>query len=71
MTFGDYADQYFAIQKQRTVFVLRHSGGLRLREVAETLGLALPTVKTHFARACLKLQTTLAAFDEGSAEEDS
>ena len=56
---------------QRTVFVLRHSGGLRLREVAETLGLALPTVKTHFARACLKLQTTLAAFDEGSAEEDS
>lgn len=48
---------------QRTVFLLRHAGGLRLAEVAETLGLALPTVKTQFARACLKLQARLAPFD--------
>ena len=47
---------------QRTVFLLRHSAGLPLREVAESLGLALPTVKTQFARACLKLQARLSAF---------
>ena len=44
---------------QRTVFLLRHEGGLPLAEVAETLGVALPTVKTQFARACLKLQSRL------------
>lgn len=47
---------------QRTVFLLRHDGGLSLREISETLDLALPTIKTQFARACLKLQTRLAAF---------
>jgi RNA polymerase sigma-70 factor (ECF subfamily) len=47
---------------QRTVFVLRHEGGLALREVAEALGVSLPTVKTQFARACLKLQAHLSAF---------
>ena len=47
---------------QRSVFLLRHEGGLKLAEVAETLGVALPTVKTQFARACLKLQEKLAAF---------
>jgi len=48
---------------QRTVFLLRHEGGLALREVAELLGVALPTVKTQFARACLKLQTRLSRFE--------
>jgi RNA polymerase sigma-70 factor (ECF subfamily) len=47
---------------QRTVFLLRHRGGLSLSEVAEALGVALPTVKTQFARACLKLQSRLAPF---------
>ncbi len=47
---------------QRSVFVLRHEGGLTLAEVAQALGVALPTVKTQFARACLKLQKSLAAF---------
>jgi RNA polymerase sigma factor (sigma-70 family) len=47
---------------QRTVFLLRHSGDLTLSEVAETLDLALPTVKTQFARACLKLQEKLAPY---------
>jgi RNA polymerase sigma-70 factor (ECF subfamily) len=47
---------------QRTVFLLRHSGDLTLAEVAETLELALPTVKTQFARACLKLQEKLAPY---------
>lgn len=50
---------------QRTVFVLRHEGGLALREVAATLGLSLPTVKTQFARACVRLQTLLRAFRPG------
>lgn len=45
---------------QRTVFLLRHEGGLALAEVAETLGVSLPTAKTQFARACLKLQEKLA-----------
>ena len=55
---------------QRSVFLLRHSGGLSLSEVAETLDVALPTVKTQFARACLKLQTALAPFRNGTKTED-
>ena len=55
---------------QRTVFLLRHAGDLTLAEVAETLDVALPTVKTQFARACLKLQEKLAPYrpdrEEGS-----
>lgn len=52
---------------QRTVFLLRHASGLSLAEVAEMLGLALPTVKTHFARAALKLQARLSAFRDEPA----
>ncbi len=51
---------------QRTVFLLRHEGGLRLSEVAEALGIALPTAKTQFARACVRLQGLLAAFRNDS-----
>jgi RNA polymerase sigma-70 factor (ECF subfamily) len=47
---------------QREIFLLRHEGGLSLAEVAESLELALPTVKTQFARAALKLQAKLATF---------
>jgi RNA polymerase sigma-70 factor (ECF subfamily) len=47
---------------QRTVFLLRHEGRMTLADVAETLDVSLPTVKTQFARACLKLQTKLARF---------
>ena len=54
---------------QRTVFLLRHSGGLTLAQVAETLDVSLPTVKTQFARACLRLQAALRAFDPASEEE--
>lgn len=48
---------------QRTIFLLRHEGERTLAQVAETLGLALPTVKTQFARACLKLQRALHRFE--------
>jgi len=44
---------------QRAIFRLRHFGGLPLAEVAAALGVALPTVKTQFARACLKLHDAL------------
>lgn len=47
---------------QRTIFLLRHSSGLSLAEIAETLGVALPTARTQFARACLELQEALRAF---------
>ena len=47
---------------QRTVFLLRHEGQLTLADVAQVLDVSLPTVKTQFARACLKLQTKLARF---------
>jgi RNA polymerase sigma-70 factor (ECF subfamily) len=46
---------------QRTVFLLRHRGGLPLAEIAVVLELAPSTVKTHFARACIKIQEALAA----------
>jgi RNA polymerase sigma-70 factor (ECF subfamily) len=48
---------------QRTVFLLRHDGGLSLREVAEATGVELSTARTQFARACLKLQAHLSSYD--------
>lgn len=48
---------------QRTVFLLRHSAGMPLAQVAETLGVAPTTVKTQFARAVLRLQEALRAFE--------
>ncbi len=54
---------------QRGVFLLRHEGGLALREVADLLGLSLPTVKTHFARACLRLQARLTAWQADAARK--
>jgi RNA polymerase sigma-70 factor (ECF subfamily) len=53
---------------QRTIFLLRHEGGYPLSEVAEALELALPTVKTQFARACLKLHQALRAFEDDHGE---
>ena len=53
---------------QRTVFLLRHSGGMGLAEIAAVLGVALPTVKTQFARACLRLQARLTHFQPKDAK---
>jgi RNA polymerase sigma-70 factor (ECF subfamily) len=55
---------------QRTIFLLRHEGGYPLAEVAEALDLGLATVKTQFARACLKLQQALRPFDQTGERED-
>lgn len=48
--------------QQRRAFLLRHEGGMTLCKVAEAMQLGLPTVKTHFARACLKLQADMHPF---------
>jgi RNA polymerase sigma-70 factor (ECF subfamily) len=55
---------------QRTVFLLRHAGGYTLSEVADALDLALPTVKTHFARAALRLQHALVAFRTETEDQE-
>ncbi len=54
---------------QRTIFVLRHEGGLTLAEIAASLEVELSTVKTQFARAALNLQRRLAAFAPHSENE--
>lgn len=54
---------------QRTLFRLRHAGGYSLAEIAALLDLALPTVKTQFARACLKLQQALRSHAPGAENE--
>jgi RNA polymerase sigma-70 factor (ECF subfamily) len=45
---------------QRTTFVLRHETGLPLAEIASLLGVGLPTAKTHFARAVLRVRAAVA-----------
>lgn len=52
---------------QRTVFRLRHQAELPLAEVAALLGVELSTVKTQFARACLRLSRHLRDFREDEA----
>ncbi len=47
---------------QRTIFVLRHEAGLSLAAIAESLSIAIPTVRTQFARACVRLQSKLAPY---------
>lgn len=54
---------------QRAVFLLRHHGGLSLREAAEALGIAHATARTQFARACLKLQEHLSSYDPRTESE--
>jgi len=55
---------------QRTVFLLRHEGGLGLREVADLLGVSLETVKTQFARACVRLQAVLGSLAREATEDE-
>jgi RNA polymerase sigma-70 factor, ECF subfamily len=45
--------------RQRTVFVLRHEEDCSFEEIGELLGLDVGTVKSHMARAILKLKTEL------------
>ena len=56
--------------QQRSIFLLRHEGGLKLAEIASALERSLPTIKTQFARACLKLQESLSAYQPRTEEKD-
>jgi RNA polymerase sigma-70 factor (ECF subfamily) len=47
-------------ERERTVFILRHDGGLKIREIAAVLGRAEGTVKNLLFRAVRKLRTALA-----------
>lgn len=44
---------------QRTVFVLRHYEGMKLREIAPVLGCSVGSVKVHLFRALRKLREEL------------
>ncbi len=48
---------------QRTVFVLRHYEGMKLREIAPVLGCSVGSVKVHLFRAMRKLREELKDFD--------
>ena len=48
-------------EREREVFILRYLNGLALSEVAETLGMALGTVKAHLAHGVEKLKAILLA----------
>ena len=45
--------------RQRTAFVLRHAHELSTAEVADAMGVAVPTVKTHLLRATERLRKQL------------
>jgi RNA polymerase sigma-70 factor (ECF subfamily) len=46
--------------RERAVFVLRHYQGLRVKEIAEALGISLGSAKSYLFRALRKLQKELA-----------
>ncbi len=46
-------------EQQRTVFVLKHIHGLKIREISEMMNCADGTVKNHLFRATQKLQKVL------------
>lgn len=45
--------------RQRRVFILRHLQGLRIREIAKTLGISEGTIKIHLFRAVQSLRKRL------------
>ena len=45
--------------RQRAAFVLRHAQELGISEVADLLGVSVPTAKTHLARAVRSLRARL------------
>ncbi len=48
---------------QRTVFVLRHYEGMKLREIAPVIGCSVGSVKVHLFRALRKLREELKDID--------
>ena len=50
---------YSLPERERDVFILRYLNGLAISEVAETLGIAIGTVKAHLAQGAVKLKLIL------------
>jgi RNA polymerase sigma-70 factor (ECF subfamily) len=53
---------------QRAIFVLRHYEGLKLNEIAETMGISVGSVKVHLFRALKKMQVELRDIYDGPEE---
>ncbi|MCX6640376.1 MAG: RNA polymerase sigma factor [bacterium] len=51
--------------RQRTVFVMKHDQGMKLREIAKALGLAEGSVKAYMFRAIENLREILRPYYEG------
>ncbi|MBE9566496.1 MAG: sigma-70 family RNA polymerase sigma factor [Proteobacteria bacterium] len=52
-------------ERQRAAFVLRHFEGCAIKEIAETLGCAEGTAKTHLSRAVSRLRILLGDLRSG------
>jgi RNA polymerase sigma-70 factor, ECF subfamily len=48
-------------ERERAVFILRHYHDLKVKEIAQTLGVSLGSVKSYLFRSILKLQKELDA----------
>lgn len=58
-------------EKQKVVFILRHYEKMALKDIAELLNMAEGTVKSHLARAILKLKETLHdVYKKGGASDE-
>jgi len=57
--------------RERSVFILKHQHGYKLREIAKMIGCAEGTVKNYLFRATRKVRTALAGFapSESTAAE--
>jgi RNA polymerase sigma-70 factor, ECF subfamily len=55
--------------QEKAVFLLRHYEDQNLKDIAETLGLTIGSVKSYLFRAIRKLQKELASCREGSGLE--
>jgi RNA polymerase sigma-70 factor (ECF subfamily) len=53
---------------QRAIFVLRHYEGMKLNEIAESMGISVGSVKVHLFRALKKLQAELKDLYDGPEE---
>lgn len=57
--------------RQKQVFVLKHYKELKLREIAETLGLSIGTVKAHHFNAVRRLRKNLSNYITGQQYRDT
>ncbi len=57
--------------RERSVFVLKHQHGYKLREIAEMIGCAEGTVKNYLFRATQKVRKALAGYASVSLETSS